>query len=425
MKQNLKEYESYINKITVDRSLHNRIIINIKKSNKRRHIFRYPKVITFACAIGVILGIIAISNLIIMPFGIKNPISNAINPHEIKGENKLYFNPMNIALDIGNKINILGYFTEELSKTQCDILLGNRTDIFEKSYTLSASAGFSGEGELDEASILCIEKKTGLNMRIQMRKAPIQIGYQSSNASILSYIDDIAVTAGFIDNTSNNGINLYFTSFTLGQTGYYIEAEGGDNAKEELMTLTSLLIKNGIVDLTKITPTSIPEWVDSDLTIEEARLDSDFGSYVPKNIPSGYIFESSKRIISQNTNTLLITWINGSKYIEYSVMRLKNEDKTRIVDINKQETYDLALYPIPRADSIPRELIEIVDNPIFNEKDLTTNTVYTRAYKSNETGDDISGYRMCFSVLYDDVVVKVNVKGSTPEAIFNMLKSAR
>lgn len=97
----------------------------------------------------------------------------------------------------------------------------------------------------------------------------------------------------------------------------------------------------------------------------------------------------------------------------------------RIVDINKPETYDLALYPIPRAESVPENLQRIVDDPIFKAEELTLAAVKARAYSVNDAGDAATGYLMRFGVLYGNIVVKVDAKGAQPEDIFNMLRALR
>jgi hypothetical protein len=50
--------------------------------------------------------------------------------------------------------------------------------------------------------------------------------------------------------------------------------------------------------------------------------------------------------------------------------------------------------------------------------------VQTRAYEVSDAGDE-SGYRMHFSVLYGETLVEINVKGATPEAVFEMLQQIK
>ena len=93
-----------------------------------------------------------------------------------------------------------------------------------------------------------------------------------------------------------------------------------------------------------------------------------------------------------------------------------------ITEASEKEKYDLSLYPIPRADSVPEELREIVDNPIFRWEDLTFDEVMARAYKIDDAGDS-SGYRINFGVKYGSYLVRVRTKGADPEWLFEQLKN--
>ena len=96
------------------------------------------------------------------------------------------------------------------------------------------------------------------------------------------------------------------------------------------------------------------------------------------------------------------------------------QDAERLTGVDETQNYDLSLYPIPRADSVPDELRVIVNDPIFPAEELTLDAVYARAYKSGESGDS-SGWRMTFTVKYDDILVRVSSKGVEPEWVYEQL----
>ena len=102
------------------------------------------------------------------------------------------------------------------------------------------------------------------------------------------------------------------------------------------------------------------------------------------------------------------------------VTHYTDADASRLTGINELENYDLSRYPIPRADSVPEELREIVDDPIFDAEELTLEAVYRRAYKVQDAGDT-DGWRMRFSVRYGDVLISINSKGVEPEWLFDQL----
>ena len=111
-------------------------------------------------------------------------------------------------------------------------------------------------------------------------------------------------------------------------------------------------------------------------------------------------------------------------YIDWRVSILNDNDKTRITSIVDKKNYDLSLYPIPRADSVPDDLREIVDNPIFLSEEIALEAVQARTYKITDTGDE-SGSRMCFGVLYGDILVEIRVKGASSEAMFDILQQIK
>jgi hypothetical protein len=150
----------------------------------------------------------------------------------------------------------------------------------------------------------------------------------------------------------------------------------------------------------------------------------DFGAYLPKTLPDGFVFEDSLRFINQERNSLSVNWTKGMGYINWRVSLLDDKDKTRITSVTDVKNYDLTLYPIPRADSVPDELRQIVDNPIFLIDELTLDTVRARSYEVSDSGDE-KGPRMRFSVLYGDTLVELNVKGAAPEVMFQILRQIK
>jgi len=106
--------------------------------------------------------------------------------------------------------------------------------------------------------------------------------------------------------------------------------------------------------------------------------------------------------------------------LSWVVTPYTEEDVPRLTSVDDKKNYDLSLYPIPRADSVPDELREIVDNPIFSAEELTLEAVYCRAYKVDDAGDT-DGWRMIFSVKYGDVIVSVSTKGVEPEWLYQQI----
>ena len=174
-------------------------------------------------------------------------------------------------------------------------------------------------------------------------------------------------------------------------------------------------------DLSAITPDEIPELTDQVFnSLKDARAEPDFGRYMPSELPAGFEESAIRRFQFQNANYLSAMWSGGLNSLSWVVRSCTDEDANRLTAVHEFENYDLSLYPIPRAESVPDELYEIVNDPVFKAEELTLEAVYRRSYKVQDAGDT-DGWRMNFSVLYGDILVSVNAKGVDPEWVYRHL----
>ena len=179
----------------------------------------------------------------------------------------------------------------------------------------------------------------------------------------------------------------------------------------------------GKPDLSVIVPEEIPELMEKIFeTLSEARTEPDFGRYLPSELPAGFSDSAIRRFRFAESNYLSALWSRGMDDLRWVITPYRSADANRLTCVDNLENYDLSLYPIPRADSVPDELREIVDDPIFDAEELTLEAVYRRAYKVQDAGDT-DGWRMRFSVRYGDVIVSVSSKGIEPEWLYEQLKN--
>lgn len=153
------------------------------------------------------------------------------------------------------------------------------------------------------------------------------------------------------------------------------------------------------------------------LTYNEAKQDSSFGEYIPQSIPNNYVFENA----TKNEDNLTIVYTSNYNYIWLDFSKITEDDKKRIVDINETETYDINLYPIPRAETVPDYLRDTVDNPIFKIDDLTEDVLKRRYFQPNEAGDP--GGRMRFTLMYDDTLISFSIKGLDVTEVMAIINS--
>ena len=122
-------------------------------------------------------------------------------------------------------------------------------------------------------------------------------------------------------------------------------------------------------------------------------------------------------------HTLYLRWSRG--YDDVTMMVYLPEGETvwgNVVDVDRPETYDIRLYPIPRADSVPQEYRETVDNPVFRAEDMGRDLVAARTYTLEDAGDT-DGLRMSFSVLHpDNTLVQYDAKGLSVDEVWALVE---
>ncbi len=166
-----------------------------------------------------------------------------------------------------------------------------------------------------------------------------------------------------------------------------------------------------------------------EVTEEEVRNWMPLGARIPKNLPSGYVFESAR--IDEQERQATVCWSRGMDSIRITVSQVE-EAAVDTVDIDKPETYDERLYEIPFAETVPAEYFEVFQDPVFDINDMTGDmgSVGLELVKSrvlpHEDAGDTDTPRGMFSVLYpdgsDSVLLRFNGRG-TPEEIWNMIYS--
>lgn len=160
------------------------------------------------------------------------------------------------------------------------------------------------------------------------------------------------------------------------------------------------------------------------LTLEQAKNDADFGAYVPLSVPPEFSFRSAQKSADTGGASLCVIWDEaggGNSSITWKISTSIASEPGHIVYASEREKYDMALYKSPFNESVPEELWEYFKNPVFPADELTLDTVSARAYRSASSMDEARGLRMAFSVLYGDVLVRVDTNGATPGQLFEML----
>ena len=448
----MKSYTDYMDSISVDNELHEKIMERVTQKPAPQHrprtVFRYAGLT--ACAAVLLLCVWTIPGLFNTPTSNlpNNPaVISSNNPHD-SDQNVIVTNPSsdadtvipglrdevwpltlnNISDQLAAERYIEKHFWYDLTGEQLNAVFPNIP------LALTATAHYRGDGSLYNVVAYELSDVGERAFYNEYYNATIIEVIGAGGGSMedciyeyepeISSVMGVSVTAGVFDYKKNDGIALYIASFEMDGIIYNIKLHDNDIGNTGLNRLTAIvndIIYYGAADLSVLSDPVIPELRDERLTLNEARNDPDFGVYLPKSVPSRFAFESAHRFINQDTNSLFVYWYVGLDYIDWRISKTIDYDIERVVSLGEREKYDMALYSIPLAESVPRELREYVDNPVFLAEELTLDAVKARAFWIDNDRGDTPGWHMRFSVLYGDIVVEVNIKGATPEQVWEML----
>jgi len=322
------------------------------------------------------------------------------------------------------RLFIPGHFWHELTVEQLHAILPNGG----MNFPVSATAHYYGDGVLFDVSIIEIQpdgnatKFNDVYMRttIQISSGAIFTCALFDYDPIISYVHDVPVTAGVFDRSFAGHVNdiaLYIANFELDGIAYRIQLNdsvAGGNGLNRLTEIVNTIIQNGTADLSILNNPVIPELRDERLTLDEARAYPGFGTFFPENAPRGFTFDYARRMLNQNFDGILAFWDSGMDSIRWQVSRPEAHDLAHVVSIYQREKFDLSLYSIPFADSVPQEFSQFVMNPVFLAEELTLDAMQARQLYSRGRS------QMNFSILFDDVVVSISVTGMQPEQVWEM-----
>lgn len=157
------------------------------------------------------------------------------------------------------------------------------------------------------------------------------------------------------------------------------------------------------------------------LSEEELRGVERLGGYIPTAIPKGYVFENGYQTAEGNIHAC---WSKGMDTIMLfvSIYEESPETKERMAEVSQSETYDVHLYEIPYATTVPEEYRLVFSNPIFEEKNFSAEVVQARMKSVADAGDTETP-RGNFEVLYESgVLVRFSGDGSA-EQIWEMFET--
>ena len=241
-----------------------------------------------------------------------------------------------------------------------------------------------------------------------------------------SDIDGVAVESfKFLGN--DDSVAYYQSDFLMDGIGYRVglyDSHEGDAGAVRLTEIVHAIITGGKADLSSIAKADFPNLCFDQLTLAQAREDPEFGGYIPSAIPGGYEHQSSYRICNPMQNSLSAHWAWAYKYVEVQAEEANQYTRERLVRPGELEKYDMSLYPIPWADSIPEALWDVVQRPVFLAEELSLEVIRARVYIQDESGEGEGPQpRADFNVLYRDVLVSFSSKGLSAQQLWEMAQT--
>lgn len=191
------------------------------------------------------------------------------------------------------------------------------------------------------------------------------------------------------------------------------QVQGSNNNTEDEAVLSSLTSDSPISECVKNKDQQM------ELPWEVARMDAIYGHYVDVQVPEGYSYSSGTR----SEQRLHVIWNKGmTEEIRISCQHADESVSGWLVDTDNPEEYDLGLYTIPWADSMPGELRQKIESATFRPDQISQEIVTARSYQVEGDQGDVSGWRTQIAILYsDNVLVEIRSKGPSPEEIYALI----
>lgn len=311
--------------------------------------------------------------------------------------------------------------------------------LFWGGYTLTGSALYAGDGTLLWVNLWGENDKTGGSFTLTLRPGELPF-----NCGLYSDLETTEVFGVPVTGWSReeDGAWVCCSEFMAGEVGVRFEnrsspfgseygeaerdlAEGGAQMFNALLVRQGLSTDGGFTLDHLMTAEDVPEWREEEYaSLEAARQETAFAPWLPEETPAGYGEFYGRMTWQQGLeHTMYLRWSRG--YDDVTMMIYLPEGETvwgNVVDVDRPETYDVRLYPVPRADSVPEEYRETVDHPVFRAEDMSRDLVAARAYTAEDAGDT-GGVRMSFSVLHpDNTLVQYDTKGLSVEELWALVE---
>ncbi len=173
----------------------------------------------------------------------------------------------------------------------------------------------------------------------------------------------------------------------------------------------------------------VPDWREEKFdTLEQAREETAFAPYLPKNdpitfgIPSHYEFEAWLSYHQDRYDRLSVRWSRGYDDILVTVWLPEGQDRypqsEKPVDVNVPASYDWRLYDGPICDTVPEEYQMDFYMPTFRAQDMSLAVIEARGHEK-----DTGGMAYRFRVRHENgVVVDYDCSAVTADYVWSLVE---
>jgi len=239
-----------------------------------------------------------------------------------------------------------------------------------------------------------------------------------------------------------------------------------DLMQTRMTDMVTQLIQGGTAGISVLLDPDLPELRSEEISLEEARLDPDFGAFAPRNIPSELKFVFAHRWVGQHQDYLHLEWETPLDYdnlralyqrwvtehegialwsfeeifwqggtVRWNISKVTEDELGRIVSADTPELYDWSRWPDVEAiwQHYESGITYTMLNPVFLAEELTLAKVQARTHRRDlsrqimcgSLADEPFGYiptkEIEFSVLFGDILVHITAQDISAEQIWGML----
>lgn len=239
-----------------------------------------------------------------------------------------------------------------------------------------------------------------------------------------AYVHNIPVT--YISHSSEMYIHqgaevfmFYNALFTLDGLYYHVSAAGpSENLTQQINEVIEGLIFGGPADLSVLANPEIPFMQNDHITIEEARMDPQFGYYMPTAIPPGMTPGVINRWVCQNSNHLLTWWEGpGTAHLRW---RISYAEDFHLENRLTAQDLDNALN-LPVFEGETHRARRVFALPTVAIEDLTLERLESMAVWTESHTAVPGWWTFSLSILYGDIVIEIGASSLSAAQLWDML----